>query len=84
MTKKFDAMQKKIKFQAFGKTKPRTENAKKRRLVNSEVSAGGMETVEERGKRILQKQSETIEAENNKIKEGKHGRVTNVFKMVEL
>ena len=41
--KKTDAMQTKIKFQAFGKTKPPTGRTQKRRLEGGQGSAQGMD-----------------------------------------
>ena len=80
--KKTDALQNKVKFQAFGKTKPATATAKKRWLEERKEATTGMD--DEEARKILHIQSQTIEDEINKIKSGRHGRVTNVFKMREL
>ena len=80
--KKTDALQTKIKFQAFGKTKPPTVTVMKRRLEVRKEYASGMD--DEEAARLLRQQSQMIEEEINKIKAGKYGRVTNVFKMREI
>ena len=80
--KKTDALENKVKFQSFGKTKPATAAAKKRRLEERKEAATGMDDKEAR--KLLHIQSQTIEDEINKIKSGRHGRVTNVFKMREV
>ena len=74
-----DALQKKIKFQAFGKTKPPTVKAVKRRLEVTKQSASRLD--EEEAEKLLRHQSQIIEDEINQIKAGKQGRATNVFKM---
>ena len=63
--RKIDALQTKVKFQAFGKTKPPTEKAKKRRLEKQKQAATGMD--EEEAKKLLYHQSQIIEDEINKI-----------------
>ena len=80
--KKIDALQTKIKFQAFGKTKPPTAKAKRRGLEKGRKDSTGMD--EEEAKKLLNYQSQVIEDEINKIKAAKQGRVTNVFKMREM
>ena len=59
--KKLDSIQTKIKFQAFGKTKPRTESYEKRRLEIGHTSSSGMEDEEARKREILKKQNDIIE-----------------------
>ena len=80
--RKTDALQTKVKFQSFGKTKPSTGTALKRRLEEGKKSSSGMD--DEDARILLRQQSQVIEDEINKIKAGKHGRVTNIFKMREL
>ena len=63
--RKTDAMQTKIKFQAFGKTKPPTGKAKKRRLDERQKAAQGLDGEDEK-ERILRKQSQAIEDAINK------------------
>ena len=82
--KKINNIQTKIKFQSFGKTKPVTEKKKKRRLENGPKSTYWMETEEDKKKEILKKQNKLIEESINKIKSGKYGRQTSVFKMKEI
>ena len=81
--KKLEAIQNKIKYKAFGKTKPATERAKKRRLVNKAKPAQGLDDEEERARSLLQEQSQLLANKINEIKEQRHGRVSNVFKMRE-
>ena len=80
--KRVDTLQTKIKFQSFGKTKPPTTKAKKRKLEKRKRTSTGMDDKE--AKELLNYQSKVIEDEINKIKAGKHGHVTNVFKMCEV
>ena len=82
--KRTDALQNKVKFRAFGKSKPVTEKAKQRRLVEKKKTTLGMDGEDEKAKQLLQQQSNLIEDAINKIKAGKQGRVTNVHKMREL
>ena len=81
--KKTDALQTKILFKAFGKSKPVTERANRRRLEEKVKSALGLENDEVKANDLRRKQSEIIEEQINKIKEQGFGRVTNVFKMRE-
>ena len=81
VTKKVEALQTKIKFQAFGKSKPPTAKAKTRKERRKRYSSG---MDDEAAKELLKYQSKLIEDEINIIKAARHGRVTNVFKMREL
>ena len=74
---KVDKLDNKMKFKAFGKTKPRTEKA-------MEKASKAAESEEGQAKVILKKQSEKMEAEVLKVKSLKQGRVNNVFKMREV
>ena len=82
--KKLDSIQTKIKFQAFRKTKPRTESYKKRRLEIGHTSSCGMESEEARKREILKKQNDIIEESINKIKSKRFGRQISVFKMKDI
>ena len=82
--KKIDMIQTKIKFQSFGKTKPMTENFKRRRLEHGQRPSQGMDDEEERKNEILKKQNDFIEDSINKIKSKKFGRKVNVFKMKDI
>jgi hypothetical protein len=73
-------LQTKIRFQAFGKTKPPTDRAKKRRLEKGQRAAQGMDGKEQKEK-INRQQSQLIEDAINKTTSEKHGCV---FKMREL
>ena len=77
MIEKFERLHNKMKYKAFGKTKPKTMKAECR-----EIKAD--ESEEEQAKCILKKQSDKIEAEIIKVKSLKQGRVNNVFKMREV
>ena len=77
---KFDAVVKKVKFKAFGKSKPRTEKAEARGLEVRLKAAQGLDS-EENVNTLMRKQYEAIEDDINRLKEGKLGRLTNVFKM---
>ena len=77
MMEKIEDINTKMKWIAFGKTKPRTKTA-----TNKETVA---ETTDElKGKELLTKLSERMEAETLKIKEMKQGRATKVYKMREV
>ena len=81
--RKFDAITNKVKFRAFGKTKPMTDKAETRRLEDRLKSAQGLDD-EDSVKRLMRKQYETMEEEINKLKHGKFGRIANIFKMKEI
>ena len=70
VVKKFDAITKKAKFKAFGKSKPLTSKANTRRPEDRLKAAQGMDD-KTRVKELLRKQYNTMEAEINKLKEGK-------------
>ena len=57
---------------------------KKRRMESNHIPSCGMEAEEELKKEILKKQNELIEESINKIKSGKYGRQTGVFKMKDM
>ena len=76
LMQKVDKVENKVKFKAFGKTKPRTEKA-------VEKSAKIPDTEDEQARAILKKQSDKMEEEVFKVKSLKQGRTTNVFKMRE-
>ena len=73
---KVNKMEDKVKFKAFGKTKPRYKKA-------FEKAATPKDNDEDQAKAIMKKQSEKLEAEITKIRSLKQGRTTNVFKMRE-
>ena len=71
---KFEKVQEKMKYLAFGKTKPETKRAAAKGYIveESEVS---------KAKQLLSKQSEKLETEILKVKALKQGRTGSVFKM---
>ena len=71
--KKFDSIQDKIKYKAFGKTK-----IKKRVNRNMEITEG-MDDNSDDARDMLAKQSKKIEDEIQSINKNCSGRVTNVF-----
>ena len=68
--KKVETLENKIKFKAFGKTKPPTMKKQARKGLISEEE-------------LLRKQSEKIEEDIINIKEGKKGRVGQVYGMMK-
>ena len=80
---KFDAAATKAKFKAFGKSKPMTRRAENVRLETKLKAVQGLEA-EEKVKALLRRQYNSMEEEINKLKEGKFGRVTNIFKMKDI
>ena len=74
----------KIKFQAFGKTKPPSKLKISQRLEREASSARRMESEEEKVGKILKRQCQELEDDINGLKAGKFGRVTNVFKMAKI
>ena len=68
--KKVEAIENKIKFKAFGKTKPPTTKKQARNCLISEED-------------LLRRQSDKIEEDIMKIKEGKNGRVGQVYGMMK-
>ena len=76
MVEKFEKMQTKMKYKAFGKTKAKTK---------SHVDKEGLEVESDeiQAKAILKRQSDKMEAEISKIQSLKQGRTNNVFKMRE-
>ena len=82
--KKLDSIQTKIKFQSFGKTKPKTESCKSRRLEQGHTSTCGMEDEELKKTEILRRQNEVIEDSINKIKSEHFERQISIFKMKDI
>ena len=80
VVKRFDSTTTKMKFKAFGKTKPVLRKSADHRLEERLKAAQGLDD-EPRVKELMRKQHDTIEMEINKLKEGKFGKVTNIFKM---
>ena len=68
--KKVESIENKIKFKAFGKTKPTTQKKQKKNIVISDEE-------------LLRKQSLKIEEDITNIKEGKKGRVGQVYNMMK-
>ena len=83
VVKRFDSTTTKMKFKAFGKTKPVSRKSADQRLEERLKAAQGLDD-EPRVKELMRKQHNTIEMEINKLKEGKFGKVTNIFKMKEI
>ena len=81
--KKNDAIMNKVKFQAFGKSKPITKKALNRRLEDRLRAAQGLDD-EEKLKELRRKHYDDMEEEINKLKLAKYGRATSVFKMKEV
>ena len=81
--KKIDTITDKVKFKAFGKSKPLTLKAEKQRLETRLKAAQGLDG-EQAVKDLMRKQYDSMEREINKLKEGKFGRVTNILKMKEI
>ena len=75
---KVDKIQTKLKFAAFGKTKPRTERTRE----NIKAAADRPEA--EESKDILKRQAKLIEEQVNKVKKTANSRVTKIFRMKEL
>ena len=84
VARKIETIETKLKFQAFGKTRPMTKLKTIQRLELGSPSASRMEGEEEISSKILKRQLEELEADLNKLKAEKHGTVTNVFKMAEI
>ena len=74
---KIDRIQTKLKFSAFGKTRPQTNKAKK-----AVAEAEGSETNE--AKLLLNRQSKRLEEEIKRAKETANGRVGKIYKMKEI
>ena len=95
--RRIDILHEKIKYKAFGKTKPKTEKSRlgqeqksaqgmemQRQVMSAEEqSASWMEAEDLKAKELQKRQSEMLESEINEIKMMKHGRMTKVFKMRE-
>ena len=60
-----------------------TRKAETRRLADKLKAAQGLDS-EERVKALVRKQYDSMEEEINKLKEGKFGRVTNIFKLKDI
>ena len=83
VVKKFDAITTKAKFRAFGKSKPPTKKAHAQRMEDRLKAAQGLDD-EVSVKELMRKQYDTMEAEINRLKESKFGRVTNIFKIKDI
>ena len=75
---KIDKIQKKLKFTAFSKSKPKSEKARKKVMGTKDV------TEDEEAMELIKRQSKRIEEEIKKIKDTENGRVGRIFKMKEL
>ena len=75
--KKIDAIDNKIKFSAFGKTRISKKNI-------SKVQKESKEDVDHSDIALLKRQSQRMEEEILKIRSGKQGRTVNVFKMKDV
>ena len=74
---KIDKIQTKLKFTAFGKTKPQSNKGKRKTVVQE-----GTET--EHAKDLLSRQSKRLEGEVKQGKETANGRVGRIYKMKEI
>ena len=74
---KVEKVHEKMKWTAFGKTKPRTKKAEAKEKLDEGDD-------EEKAKVLMSKQTERMEAEILKVKAMKQGRATKVFKMREV
>ena len=79
---KTDVIMNKVKFKAFGKTKPMTQKSCRSRLEIRLKAAQGLDT-KEKVKELRKKQYNDMEEEINNLKKAKFGRATNVHKMKE-
>ena len=75
---KIDRIQTKVKFAAFGKTKPQTERTK------NKVEATTKATDSEDAKELLARQASRIEEHIQKVKKSNDGRVTKIFQMKDI
>ena len=75
---KIDKIQTKLKFTAFGKSKPKSEKARKKVMEPTD----GLE--DEEAMELIKRQSKRIEEEIRKVKDTENGRVGRIFKMKEL
>ena len=76
-----DKLTDKVKFRAFGKSKPPTNTA---RLARQELPSQRLESEQQKAKELLEKQSTQIEEEINRIKSMRHGSTAKIFKMKEI
>ena len=79
---KTDTIMNKVKFKAFGKTKPMTQKTCQTRLEIRLKAAKGLDD-DEKVKKLRRKQYSDMEEEINNLKKAKLGRATNVHKMKE-
>ena len=84
VAEKLENVETKIKFQAFGKTKPPSKLKVTRRMKKEASTAQRLDSEEVRVSKIFKKQCQEIEDDINILKAGKCGKVTNVFKMAEI
>ena len=80
--KRFDKLQSKVKYKAFGKTKFTTKAANKRKLELRLKAAAGLNE-DDAVKAVMRKQYDEMEEQINNLKAAKYGRATNIFKMRE-
>ena len=75
---KIDRIQTKVKFAAFGKTKPQTERTKNKEEATTKA------TDSEDAKELLARQASRIEEHIQKVKKSNAGRVTKIFQMKDI
>ena len=75
---KIDKVQTKLKFAAFGKTKPQTAKAKKKQ------EAAAIKNETEEAKDLLARQIKRMEDHISKVKKAEKGRVARIFKMIDI
>ena len=80
---KTDAIMNKVKYKAFGNTKPMTVKAVERRLEIRLKAAQGLDE-EDKVKELMKTQYIEMEKMINDLKLGKFGRATNVLKMKQI
>ena len=74
---KVEKVHNKMKWTAFGKTKPRTKKAQSRETIDTTIN-------EDKAKLLRTKETERLEAEILKVKATKTGRTSKVFSMREV
>ena len=80
---KTDAIMNKVKYKAFGKSKPMTEKAAERRLEVRLKAAQGLDD-DDKVKELMKTQYIEMEEMINNLKLGKFGRATNIHKMKQI
>ena len=76
--KKVDKIQTKLKFTAFGETKPQTKRSKKKQ--ESSTSKGESDEAKE----LLERQARRMEDHIQQVKKTEKGRVNKIFKMKDI